>query len=107
MNLIIESVGTSLTPSLKTDVRDKLGSLEKFFKDSDLVELRVEIGKPSSHHKKGDVFYAEANLKIGRTLLRAEDQNKDIHTAIDNVRDMLERQLRKQKEKRLSSRHRK
>ncbi len=106
MKLIIESVGISLTPSLREAVQEQMDHLEKFFKPNDSVELRVEVGKPSAHHKKGDVFYAEANLKISGTLLRATEQDSDIHLAIDTVRHVLERQLIKHKERILSSRHR-
>lgn len=105
MKILIEAVGTTLTPSLKAYVEDKFGHVERFFSNTEAVELRVELGKPSTHHKKGDVFRVEANLKIGRNLLRAEKKDREIHLAIDAVRHLLERQLRKQKEKRLSSRH--
>lgn len=105
MKLIIESIGMRLTPALKTAVENQVAHLEKFFHNTENVELRVELGKPSAHHKKGDVFYAEVNLRMGRNLLRATKQDHDIHLAIDEVRHMLERQLRKQKEKRIASRH--
>lgn len=107
MKLIIESVGMTLTPSLREIIEEQASHLEKFFKNNDTAELRVEVGKPSAHHKKGDVFYAEANLKISGTLLRATEQDSDLHLAIDTVRHMLERQLRKHKEKIISGRHRK
>ena len=107
MKIIIEAIGTTLTSSLREYVEEKLGHIEKFFSNTENVELRVEVGKPSAHHKKGNVFYAEANLRIGRNLLRATKKDRDIHLAIDTVRHLLERQLRKQKEKRISGRHKK
>lgn len=96
----------SLTPGIKEFVNEKVGSISKLLKgkEDNLAEARVEVGRPSRHHSKGFVFYAEVNLKIGSELLRATEEHLDLHTAIDLVRDNIERQLRKHKEARLSRR---
>lgn len=82
-------------------VEKKIGSLEKFLKKIDplAVEARVEIGKPSKHHRKGQVWYAEANLKIPGRLLRATSTGKDLRTAINQVKDELQEQIKKYFEK--------
>lgn len=96
----------NLTPSIKEFVNEKVGLISKLLKgkEDNLAEARVEVGKPSRHHNKGFVFYAEINLKIGRELFRATEEHLDLYTAIDQVRDSIERQLRKHKEARLSRR---
>ena len=107
MKIIIEAVGITLTPSLRYAVEDKMGHLDKFFKRNDSVELRIELSKPSAHHKKGNIFYAEANLNMKGGLLRATAENQDMHLAIDGVRHILEQQVVKRKDKEVSSHRRK
>lgn len=106
MKLIIKTTGTTLTAALRTYVEDKLGGFERFYKDGDAVEMHVEIGKPSAHHKKGDVFHAQADLKVPGKLFHATSENWDLHVAIDEVRHNLERQVTQYKDKVLAT-HRK
>lgn len=89
----------NITPDapLKVFIEEKIGALEKYISDGG--EIRVEIGKPSRHHRSGDVFYAEANLKIGKTLLRAESAKADPRVAIVEVKEELQKQIKKFKEK--------
>lgn len=106
MKLIIEAIGMSLTPSLRIDIEQKLGHIEKYLRETEEVELRVEVGRSSTHHKKGDVYYADANLKLFGSLLRATATNKDMHLAIDGVRHILERQVTQYKDKKITSHRR-
>lgn len=93
----INPTNIKLDDALVIWVEKKIGSLEKYLKKIDpaSVEARVEIGKPSKHHHKGPVWYAEVNLKIPGKLLRATDTNKDLRTAINQVKDELQRQIKK------------
>jgi putative sigma-54 modulation protein len=91
-----------LNPSLREFIEEKIGALDKYI--SRPTVLRVEISRPSKHHRSGNIFYAEANLKIGDKLLRATAENSDLHTAIAKVRDDLQLQIKKSKEKRLARR---
>lgn len=108
MKIILQAKNIDLTPGLKVFVDKKVGSISKLISDhkEGLAEARVEVGKPSRHHHKGFVFYAEINLKIGSALLRAIEEHLDLHTAIDRARDKIERQLRKFKEAKISVRRR-
>jgi ribosomal subunit interface protein len=89
----------NITPDnpLEIFVADKLGALDKMLGDKG--ELRLEIGKPSLHHRHGEVFYAEANLKLGGILLRAESTQEDLRTAIVHVKNELQLQIKKLKDK--------
>lgn len=100
MKIIIHSVNIELTPAIKSFAEKKIGSLAKFLRaNSDSIEAKVEIGKPSRHHKSGFVYYAEVNLKIGKKLIRASSRHNDLYTAINDVRDETEVQVKKFKEK--------
>jgi len=113
MKILISTKNISLDDALDVFIQDKIGGLEKFLKDptetrlrtgpsrrNDLIEARVEIGKPSKHHRSGRVYYAEVNLKMGGKLLRATCQHEDLRNAIVDVKDELQRQMKKFKEKR-------
>ena len=101
MKIIIKSTNIELSASLEEYVNQKIGSLDKFLKDfkPDIVEARVEIGKPSKHHKSGPVFYAEINLRLPGKLLRAESSHVNLRSAINKARDELEKQIEKYKYK--------
>ena len=84
---------------LEVFIREKIGSLDKII-GHDQGTARVEVGKPSKHHRSGPIFHAEANLSLGGNLLRAESMDSDLRTAIVNVKNELHTQITKFKEKR-------
>ncbi len=98
MQIIISTKNISLDEPLEVFIKEKIGGLEKFLKNDSAI-VRVEIGKPSRHHRSGMVFYAEANLKMGSKLLRAQATNLDLRTAVVEVKDGLQVQIKKFKEK--------
>lgn len=99
MHIKINPKNIKLDDALIIWVQKKIGSLEKFLKrvDPTTIEAQVEIGKPSRHHRKGPVWYAEVNLKVPGKLLRAADTAEDLRTAINRVKDELQRQIKKLK----------
>jgi putative sigma-54 modulation protein len=96
VKIIIYGKNLDLTPSIRTFAERKVGSISKFLKptESNLAEARVEIGRPSRHHRSGLVYYGEINLKIGGRLFRAVAEHLDLRVAIDLVRDEIERQIK-------------
>jgi|SRR3989344_2380812 len=101
MKIIIHGVRIEVTAAIKSHVEEKIGMLAHHMdpKHADLAEARVEVGKPSEHHHKGEVFYAEVNLKMGKEFMRATVTKNDLYTAINDCRNELERQLDKHKTK--------
>ncbi len=99
MKIDIYTKNISLDKPLEVFIQEKIGSLEKFIKGG-AIFAKVEIGKPSRRHKNGFIFRAEANLSIGGELLRAESDHEDLRTAITEVKDDLQIQIKKFKEKR-------
>lgn len=107
MIINIKATKLDLTPAIKEYIEIKIGSLDKFLKKFEIkseVEVSVEIARTTRHHHKGDIFYAEANLRIGKTLLRAEDTDWDIRVAVDKVKDRLGQEIKKYKEKKIADR---
>ncbi|MBI3685479.1 HPF/RaiA family ribosome-associated protein [Candidatus Azambacteria bacterium] len=119
MKIDIKSTNLDLTSPIKEYVEEKIGSLDRFIPkhdgnprtqraeqssydgDSELrhetVEAFVEIARTTKHHRQGDVFRAEVNLKIGGKILRAQKQDWDIRVAIDGVKEELKMELQKEK----------
>ncbi len=90
-----------LEPEIKLYVKEKLKSLEKYFPDisSDEIIAEIDLGRPSKHHRKGDVFRCEINLTISGNLLRAEERGNTLIEVIDRASGEIDRQARKTKEK--------
>lgn len=101
MKINLKATGLDLTPALREYAEQKIGSLEKFVKRWDaegVVEVWVEVGRITKHHHKGDVFRAEADLRLPGKVLRAEDEDWDIRAALDRLKDKLKREIEKYKE---------
>jgi len=117
MRIIIKATNIKLTKSLRDFIEEKIGELEKFLEEilkkidildgqSPRAEAYVEIGKPSRHHKKGDVFYAEAQIPLPGKGVRSTTERKDLMMAIVEVKDELQRLLKKYKGGQMAQRKR-
>ncbi len=102
MRIQIKAKGFEMTASLQQFIEDKMMSLEKYvsrWDESDGVIMRIEVAKTTNHHQKGPIFYAEANLDLPKHMLRVEETNEDMHTAIDALKDRMKTEVLKVKEK--------
>jgi len=98
MQIDIKGTNLELTQAIKDYINEKIGGLEKFF--DQILEARVEVGLTSKHHQKGKIFRAEANLEVPQKhIIRAEAEREDLYMAINEVKDELQIQLKKYKEK--------
>ena len=98
MKLRIKSTRLQLTPALVEYAEKKLLTLSRLVSRWDrggAVAMEVEIAKSTQHHRKGPVFYAEANLRLPGVLLRAEEFHEDLHVAITKVRAKLRQEILK------------
>lgn len=102
MRIEIKTKNITLTPDIAEYVRKKLSALDKFNKgESQEFQADLELSKPSMHHRKGQVFYAELNLQLpGKKLLRSEAYSGDLRSAVDEVKEEFERELKQYKERR-------
>ena len=100
MDIKIKYTRLPHTPALERYVGKKMRSIERLLGGlkSNLIVF-VEIARTSSHHKQGkDVYYTEATMKISGKVIRAQSTDASIWAAIDKVKDVLRRKLRKYKE---------
>jgi len=90
---------------------EKIGSLERFLKSFEKnheITVFVEIARTTKHHRKGDVFYAEAMFETvpGGKKMRATATAPDIRVAIDQVKEKLKKEIRRYKDKLVESKRR-
>lgn len=106
MKIILKATRLELTPAITDYVEEKIGSLEKFikrFERKSEIKAEVEIARKTRHHRKGDIYYAEVNLHLPGEILRAEHSDWNIRVAIDKIRDKLQREIKKYKEKKIQA----
>jgi len=110
MKINIKATNLKITLSLKNYIEEKIGSLEKIIprlKINDFpggtgkpaFEAWVEIEKTTSHHHKGEIFRAECQIRLPGRSLRAESEKEELHLAIDEVKDELQGEIKKYREK--------
>jgi len=97
MKIIIKATNLELTPTIEEYIHQKINGLDKFLGNMDrgTIEARVEVGRTTKHHQKGYIFRAEANLRLSGQLLRVEAEELELRTALDRVKDGLQREIKK------------
>ncbi|PIR66829.1 MAG: ribosomal subunit interface protein [Parcubacteria group bacterium CG10_big_fil_rev_8_21_14_0_10_36_14] len=80
--------------ALSEYLEEKISPLEKYLENFGTPhDLRVELEKTTRHHQSGPLFRAEANINIPGHFFRVEQTAEDIYSAIDMLKNDLERQL--------------
>ncbi len=100
MNIIIKETKISLRPEERQYVESKVRDLEKFINVSEDFEVDafLEVGKTTEHHRKGEIFFAECQISLPKKSVRATAQRENIKLAVCEVKDILQRQLKKYKQ---------
>mgnify|MGYP005848636549 CR=1 FL=1 len=97
-NIQFKATNTEVDEELQILLEQKLSSLEKYLNtETDLV-CEVEFEKVS-HHQSGNVHRVEVNFFKNGELFRAEAIEDSYEKAIDEVRDELDKELRRNRNK--------
>ena len=96
MNILVNGRHLEVTPALKSYAEDKIKKFERY--SSDITEAIVTLSIEKYRHK------AEVMLKANGILIQAESVTGEIYSAIDEVSEKLDRQVKKYKEKLVSHR---
>ena len=99
MKIRVKTTKFSLRPDIKIYLETKLNSLDKILPNDESVFADVELAKTTNHHQKGNIFKAEANINVPGRLIMAQAEEWDLRVAIDKVKDELQLELKKYKEK--------
>ena len=91
MNFIISGKNLNVTTGLKTTIEQKLGKLERYFTpDTDII---VTLSVEKERQK------IEVTIPVKGNIIRSEQVSDDMYVSIDLVEEVIERQLRKYKNK--------
>ncbi len=91
MKLIIVGRNMEVTPALRETIEDKLGKLDKFFAQE--TEANVTLSVDKDRHK------IEVTIPVKGDIIRSEQVSNDMYVSIDLVEEVIERQLKKYKNK--------
>lgn len=91
MNFIIIGKNIEVTPGLRSAVEDKIGRLEKFFNPGTEVHVTLSVEK--------DRQKIEVTIPVKGNIIRSEQASNDMYVSIDLVEEVIERQLKKYKNK--------
>jgi len=102
MKVTIKTTNLKLTPGVKKAIEEKIATLDKFIPYIDTtVEAFVEVAFETRHHKKGKIYYAEADIKVPGKIIRSEARGEDIYQAINEIKDELQLLLKKYKKRKI------
>ncbi|MCI9584279.1 ribosome-associated translation inhibitor RaiA [Clostridiaceae bacterium] len=80
-----------VTPALKAAVEDKIGKLERYFNQDTEAVVTLSVEK--------DRQKIEVTIPVKGTIIRAEQHSNDMYVSIDLVEEIIERQIKKYKNK--------
>lgn len=99
MKININCEKIELTNAIRSYVEDKTDALERFINtDNENLIADITIGKTTQHHHKGNFYKAEVQLSTPMKKFFAKAQKDDLYAAIDEVQDILKREIIKHKE---------
>ena len=91
MRFTISGKNIEVTEGLKNAVMDKLGKLERYFTPE--TEIHVTLSVEKERQK------IEVTIPVKGNIIRSEQVSNDMYVSIDLVEEVIERQLRKYKNK--------
>ena len=91
MNINITGKNMELTQSLRDAVTEKLNKLERYFTPDTDVNVTMSIEKERQK--------IEVTIPVKGRIIRSEQVSNDMYVSIDLVEEVIERQLRKYKNK--------
>ena len=91
MKFIISGKNIDITEGLKSAIEDKIGKLEKYFTPDTEVHVTLSVEKERQK--------IEVTIPVKGTVIRSEQVSNDMYVSIDLVEEIIERQLKKYKNK--------
>ena len=91
MRYTITGRNIEVTPGLKAAVEKKIGKLEHFFTPDTEVVVTLSVEKERQK--------IEVTIPVKGTIIRSEQSSSDMYVSIDLVEEVIERQLKKYKNK--------
>ncbi len=96
MRINITGKNINLTDGLKSAVEEKLNKLNKYFADDTIANVTLSVDKERQK--------IEVTIPVKGHIIRSEQVSSDMYVSIDLVEEVIERQLKKYRQK-LVQRH--
>jgi len=97
MNINLTGRHLEITPAIREHVTSKLGKIKRHF--DNLIDINVILSVDKLKQK------AEATVHMSGKTVFAETDDSNLYVAIDNLIEMLDRQILKHKDKNSARRH--
>ncbi|MGN1266701.1 MAG: ribosome hibernation-promoting factor, HPF/YfiA family, partial [Dorea sp.] len=91
MKFIIIGKNIDVSPGLRDAVEHKLGKLERYFTPDTEIHVTMSVQKEQQK--------IEVTIPVKGGIIRSEEKSSDMYVSIDLVEEIIERQLRKYKNK--------
>ena len=91
MRYTISGKNIEVTEGLRNAITDKLGKLERYFTPETEVHVTLSVEKERQK--------IEVTIPVKGNIIRSEQVSNDMYVSIDLVEEVIERQLRKYKNK--------
>lgn len=91
MRITITGKNMEITDSLRSAVEERLSKLDRFFAKDTAVQVTLSVEK---ERKK-----IEVTIPVKGNIIRSEQVSNDMYVSIDLVEEVIERQLKKYKNK--------
>ena len=91
MKFIITGKNIEVTAGLRSAVEEKIGKLDKYFNDEVTANVTLSVEKERQK--------IEVTIPVPGHIIRSEQVSNDMYVSIDLVEEIIERQLKKYKNK--------
>lgn len=91
MNITISGKNVEVTDALRNTINAKLGKLNRYFTDDTNIIVTLSVEKERQK--------IEVTIPVRGRIIRSEQVSNDMYISIDLVEEVIERQLRKYKNK--------
>lgn len=91
MRYTITGRNVNVTPGIRRAVEEKIGKLDRYFNPDTEVIVTLSVQK--------DKQKIEVTIPVKGNIIRAEESSSDMYVSIDLVEEVIERQLKKYKNK--------
>ena len=96
MQFIITGKNINVTNGLRSQIEEKIGKLERYFTPNTEIHVTLSVEK--------DRQKIEVTIPVKGSIIRAEEVSDDMYASIDLVEEVIEKQLKKYKNKIIDSR---
>ena len=91
MRYTITGRNIEVTPGLRAAIEEKIGKLDRYFTPDTEVIVTMSVQKEQQK--------IEVTIPVKGSILRAEESSSDMYVSIDLVEEIIERQMKKYKNK--------